>query len=259
MELYEKNNQNGITSTKIKLLAMFAMTLDHFAWIFFPGFRTDWPIILHIIGRLTTPIMIYFIAEGCYYTKNIKKYIFRLFILAIISHFVYKLLLTPVNLKNINSNDPFYYNFIPFKTGIFDQTSVIWAYVLGAIALAIDTEKIKVSKKWLKPIIITLCFVGAFIADWSSPAALSVFYIGKNHGKFKRQMLWLMFFITTYAIVYTIFINKIYGIIQLFVCLAIPILKNYQGERGRGMKWFFYIYYPLHLMILEIIGLYLKW
>ncbi|GHU97905.1 conjugal transfer protein TraX [Spirochaetia bacterium] len=260
MELSKENSLNGITSNEIKLIAIIAMTIDHCAWTFFPGFRTDWPIILHIIGRITAPIMFYFIAEGCRYTKNIKKYIFRLFILAIVSHFAYKLLLTPGNLNNINSNIPFYYNFIPFKTGIFDQTSVIWAYLLGAIALAIDTEKIHIQKGWLKHIIIALCFFGAFIADWSSPAALAVFFIGKNHGNFKRQVLWLMGLITTYVIVYILFINVIYGIIQFFVCLAIPILNKYNGERGKwkGMKWFFYIYYPLHLTILGIIGKYIN-
>ncbi|GHT64781.1 conjugal transfer protein TraX [Spirochaetia bacterium] len=260
MNISKVNNANGITSNKIKLLAIIAMTIDHCAWTFFPGFRTDWIIILHIIGRITAPIMIYFIAEGCHYTKNIKRYIFRLFILAIFSHFAYKLLLTPGNLKNINSDMPFYYNFIPFKTGIFDQTSVIWAYLLGVIALAVDAKKINISKEWLKPIIITICFFGAFIADWSTPAALAIFYIGKNHGNFKRQMLWLMGLITAYVIVYMIFINIIYGIIQFFIFLAIPILNRYNGERGKwkGMKWFFYVYYPLHLAILGIIGKYIN-
>jgi hypothetical protein len=238
------------------MIAIIAMTIDHSAWTFFPGFRTDPVILLHIIGRLTAPIMIYFIAEGCHYTKNIKKYILRLLILAIVSHFAYKLLLTPGRLHSIADNIPFYYNFIPFKTGIFDQTSVIWAYTLGVFALAIDTDKIKI-KRWMKPIIITFCFIAAFIADWSSPAALAIFYIGKSRGNFKRQMLWLMFFITMYAIVYVIFINIVYGIMQLFVCLAIPILRKYNGERGNSkwMKWLFYIYYPLNMLIFGIIGM----
>jgi hypothetical protein len=44
---------------------------------------------------------------------------------------------------------------------------------------------------------------------------------------------------------------------QLFVCLAIPILWKYNGERGnwKWMKWLFYIYYPLHLIIFGIIGM----
>jgi hypothetical protein len=256
-EISSIKNKNGLNSHVIKMIAIVAMTIDHSAWTFFPGFRIDSVILLHIIGRLTAPIMIYFIAEGCHYTKNIKKYIFRLFILAIVSHFAYKLLLTPGRMMSIANNIPFYYNFIPFKTGVFDQTSVIWAYALGATALAIDTDKIQIKRGWQKPIIITICFIAAFIADWSSPAALAIFYIGKNRGNFKRQMIWLIFFITMYAIVYIIFLNVVYGIIQLFVCLAIPILWKYNGEIGnwKWMKWLFYIYYPLHLIIFGIIGM----
>jgi hypothetical protein len=259
-DLFNLNTKTGITSNEIKLIAIIAMTLDHAAWTFFPGYRTDWPIILHIIGRLTAPIMIYLIAEGCYYTKNIKKYILRLFVLAFLSHFAYKLLLTPGRLNSINFNEPFYLNFIPFRTGLFDQTSVIWAYALGATALSIDMNKIFIKNKWLKLLIITVCFLLAFIADWSCPAALSIAYIGRNRGNFKKQILWFVVWMTLYTIIYIIFINKIYGIIQLCVFLAIPLIKTYNGERGnlKGMKWFFYIYYPLHLTIFGIIGIYIN-
>ena len=68
-------------------------------------------------------------------------------------------------------------------------------------------------------------------------------------------MAGMAFWVIFYAIVYFLFINKIYGIIQLFVVLTIPFLKNYNGKRGKwkGMKWFFYLYYPLHLIICGII------
>jgi hypothetical protein len=98
-------NKSGISSNVIKIIAIIAMTIDHCAWTFFPGFRTDFPIILlHIIGRLTVPIMIFCIVEGYYHTKNIKNYILRLFIFAFISHFAYALLLTPGKLNMLSNN-----------------------------------------------------------------------------------------------------------------------------------------------------------
>ncbi len=76
-------------------------------------------IIMHIIGRITCPIMCYFIAEGFYYSKDINKYTFRLFLFAFISHFAY--IYSSHNYTNI-------YSFIPFYNGsIFDQTSVMWS------------------------------------------------------------------------------------------------------------------------------------
>ncbi len=45
------------------------------------------------------------------------------------------------------------------------------------------------------------------------------------------------------------------GLLQMCTLLSLPILRLYNGERGRlkGMKWFFYIYYPAHLFIIGII------
>lgn len=66
--------RSGLDSNALKLIAIAAMTADHIAWLLFPGYPTDpLPIILHIIGRLTCPIMCFFIAEGYHYTRDIKK------------------------------------------------------------------------------------------------------------------------------------------------------------------------------------------
>ena len=75
----------GLNANQLKLIAIIAMTIDHLVWTLVPGYSTEWWVILcHIIGRLTAPIMWYFIAEGYHYTRNIRKYAGRLFLLAVI-------------------------------------------------------------------------------------------------------------------------------------------------------------------------------
>ena len=77
-------------ATQLKYIAIIAMTIDHLGWLLYPGLvKGAVPVTMHIIGRLTAPIMWYFIAEGCYYTKNIKKYFLRLMGFAIVSHFAF--------------------------------------------------------------------------------------------------------------------------------------------------------------------------
>ena len=54
----------ALNSNQLKLIAIAAMTLDHLVWTICPGYsRVWWVLLAHIIGRLTAPIMWYFIAE----------------------------------------------------------------------------------------------------------------------------------------------------------------------------------------------------
>ncbi len=64
--------EKRLNSNHLKLIAIIAMTVDHFTDLFYPGFPIAvLPIAMHLIGRLTAPIMWFFIAEGYHYTKNI--------------------------------------------------------------------------------------------------------------------------------------------------------------------------------------------
>ena len=241
-----------LNSNTIKIIAIIAMTLDHIAWAVFPGYPTDFvPVILHIIGRITCPIMCYFIAEGFHYTKNINKYTQRLFLFAIISHFPY--VLASVNYIDAGSFIPFYYG------SILNQTSVMWSLSWGLVMLRVaNSEKIKDS---LKTIIILLICLVSFPSDWSCIASLCVLVFGTNRGNLKKQMWWMVFYVAIYATVYFFAIDKVYGILQMAVILAIPIIMMYNGKRGGGdkvnrlMKWGFYIYYPLHLLVIGALGL----
>lgn len=237
--------KNGLTGNQLKIIAIISMTLDHVISVIFPNYPTDWWIILfHILGRLAAPIFWYMVAEGYYYTHNVKKYLFRLFIFSIIGHFAY--------------NFAFGIPFIPFQTTCFNQTSVIWPLFLGVLALTIsDSEKLKY---WQKTVLIFILAALAFPSDWSSPALLVILYFGQNRGNFKKQMTMMILWIFIYAIVYAIFINPLYGIIQMGVSFTIPLLKNYNGQRGsfKGTKYFFYFYYPIHLVICGIIRIILN-
>lgn len=241
-----------LNSNAIKAIAISAMTADHIAWLLFPGYPSAFvPLMLHIIGRMTCPIMCYFIAEGYYHTKNIGKYTIRLFVFAIISHFAY--LFASASYIDWKSFIPFYYG------QILDQTSVMWPLAWGLVMLRIaDSDKIN---ERLKPVLVILICVITFPSDWSCIAGLCILAFGTNRGCFKKQMLWMIFYVSIYAIVYFFTIDKLYGIVQMAVILAIPVLKLYDGSRGRNhkinsiLKWLFYIYYPLHLAVIGWIQL----
>ena len=242
--------RNILNSNVIKIMAIIAMTIDHIAWCIFPGYSAEpLPVILHIIGRLTCPIMCYFIAEGYHYTKDVDKYTKRLFIFAIISHFAYIFMYS--GLGDWKAFIPFYYG------DILNQTSVMWSLAWGLVMLRVAySEKIKDN---IKPIFIILICLISFPSDWSCIASLCILAFGTNRGDFKKQMLWMIFYVALYSIVYFFALDKLYGIMQMAVVLSIPILMMYNGQRGKiqtlnnVMKWTFYIYYPLHLLAIGCI------
>jgi len=232
-----------LTSNQLKLIAIIAMTLDHLAWTLWPGYsREGWVMGIHIFGRLTAPIMWFFIAEGYYYTRNVKKYALRLFALAVVSHFAY--------------NFCFGIPFTPFQTSIFNQTGVVWSLAWGLVLLWVYDKS---GWKDLQKLILTLfiCII-TFPADWSCIAAMAVVFIGTNRGDFQKQMLWMKIWSAVYALVYFLFIDRIYALIQLGTCLSIPLLNCYNGQRGswKGVGKLFYIYYPLHLFLFGIVRIF---
>ena len=218
------------------------MTIDHVAWIFFPGY-TSVSIIMHVIGRITAPVMIFFISEGYHYTRSRKKYLVRLLILAVISHVPYTMFSS--------------FDFIP---GI-PTTSVIWPFAMGVLALMIyHGDILPNTKRWQRTVLIWLCFILALPSTWSMPAALSIFLVGRYRGNFKRQMLAMAQVLAVYGVMCGFLFAPIYGLIHIGIIIPILLLTLYNGTRGtvggKAMKWMFYVYYPLHLLILGIIKIF---
>ncbi len=227
-----------MTANQLKLIAIVAMTVDHLAWTFFDGYATEWYVVLfHIVGRLTAPIMWYFVAEGYHHTRSVRKYAARLFALAIVSHFAY------VFCFDINVG-----------TSLLNQTSVAWSLAWGLVLLAVNDSK---ALKDYQKILITLsvCVI-TLPSDWSCIAALAILFIGANRGNFRAQAFWMAVLSVGYAAVYFFCIDRVYGIIQLFTCLSLPLLARYNGTRGKA-RWlgkFFYFYYPAHMVFCGVIA-----
>lgn len=244
----------GLNGNALKVIAIIAMTIDHLAWVGIETYEqaeTPLQIGLHCIGRLTAPMMIFFIAEGYHHTHNFNRYLRRLFILAVASHFAF----CYFNMSSFN----------PFDNLLFNATSIAWPLFWGLILLRLwDTKQLRignhtVGKQWtvcMKVLItLTACLL-TFTSDWSCAAPLAILAIGRNRDNFYKQMLWMMLIITLYAVAFFIFHSHTYGMVHMACWLAVPLLSLYNGQRG-SCQWlgkFFYYYYPAHMALIGLLA-----
>ena len=245
METVTTKEKCGLSSNILKLIAIVSMTIDHVAWAIFPGFSMHpVAIIMHILGRIACPVFCFFMVQGYIHTRNFNKYFTRILIFALISH-------VPYVLASFNYVDS--YSFIPCFYSVFNQTSVLWGFACGLLLIKVDESNLK----WFYKLILSILIcVVSFPADWSCVAPLIIFFMWAYRDNFKKQMIAMVLMVSTYFIVYLFALNIVYAVLQFGVVLAIPLLSLYNGKRGENerfnkfMKWFFYAYYPLHLLLI---------
>ena len=167
--------------------------------------------------------------------------LFRSFAFAVISHFAYCF--------------AFGINYIPFSAGsIFNQTSIMWTLAWSVVALYVVNGETNL-KAWQKYALVILIDVVTFSADWSCIAVMAILSMYSNRGNLKKQIAGMSFWALLYAVISFVFVSKTYGVITLAAILVYPLLRMYDGTKGKAswMKWFFYLYYPLHLVMIGIL------
>lgn len=231
----QKNHD--ISANALKIIAMIAMFADHFFIVALPH-ESVIGLISRIPGRIAAPIFCFLIAEGYYHTSNIKKYIFRLLLFAVISHFPYV---------------------IYFQHSWWKTTSVFWGLALGLIALtAVKSDKLEL---WKKILAVGVCCLCAYPADWNHIAVLWIVCFGAFRGQFKAQMTAMLVIGYFFAAIPFLLDWDWAHFYQFGIVLAIPLLARYQGRRGHPskiLKWGFYVFYPAHFILLIFLRILLK-
>ena len=241
----------GVSAFILKIVAVISMIVDHYSVMLYPmtfgGKISAMPpeamvkyMHLRIIGRVAFPIFAYMIAEGFIKTKNIKKYIQRMFIFALIS--------TPA--YNIAFGQAFIYTQKFLIAFIFGN--VMWTFFFALIMLCI-IKKIeeKVENVFLKSLF-AVCVVALFYmlgdaikCDWHGfgIALVAIFYV------FRKSKIMQIFFAAA-AILLAFF--KPFGVNFYAFLGLIPILL-YNGKRGKDVRYLFYAFYPVHLFVFALI------
>ena len=201
------------------------MFLDHYHYII-GGSK-----ILNVVGRIAFPIFAFTLSEGYVHTRSLQKYLFRLFIFAV-----------SIQMPSIL----FGYDY---------STNIFFTLFLGLLSIYIfNLKKINII---LKIILIgfVLFFSQKFKLDYGMYGILLImnFNIFRDY-KFKILMNFLVLNI------FNMIFPKVFDLVdtQFFSLISLVFIFMYNGKKGRSMKYFFYLFYPIHFFILEVIKFFLE-
>ena len=207
-----------LTSFQLKWIAIFSMAVDHTGALLFP--EALW---MRGIGRLAFPIFAFLLAEGYYHTHDVKRYLLRLWLFALISEIPYDLALSGT-----------WWN--PQRQNVFFTLFI-------SLLLLLALERSSGWPERMLEVFLAMWFAEALGADYGFRGVLLVlfFYIGRSRPPAGLLLgaLW----------------NFLWPVpVQRFGALAMFPLALYSGKRGRSMKYFFYVFYPAHLLVLYAAG-----
>ncbi|MEG1140441.1 MAG: TraX family protein [Lachnospiraceae bacterium] len=243
-------NKKILSGSSIKIIAIISMVIDHFGFLVLKnGIMLNAPYsafsdaqfknlstlveACHIIGRIAFPLFCFLLVEGFLHTHNMKKYVFQLAIFAIISEPIYDI---------ANSG----------KLFSVTQQNVLFTLLLGVVTLIL----IKKCKENIpSTIVITaisclLSYILKLDGWYYGILLMVVIYIFHDKNMIKYILAALIMFLCglDFSIKAVLDPYLIAGVVSL------AIASFYNGERGIKLKYFFYAFYPLHLLFLYILA-----
>lgn len=228
----DRKLKTNLDTDFIKIIAVVSMTIDHIGGAFFPQYPA-----FRWIGRIAFPLFCYCLTVGMMYTGDIKKYLLRLGAFAVISQ--------PFWILAFNSDDIIgnIFNLNIFFTLIVSLLGACgfkerkwWLFILALILLNVINFDYAMTglililifylcrnKPWLGAAVYTLTYLPALNGNMADPLALK---IGGHAIGF-----------------------------EIFALLALPFIYIQTNSGLKISKWFFYIYYPVHLFAIYLIGI----
>ena len=235
-----------LSGNTLKILAAVFMLCDHVGLMFFPGI-----IAFRIIGRLAFPIFAFMISEGARYTKNKLKYFLTIFVLAAICQVVYYFF----------DNGSLYMCIL-----VTFSLSILLIYALNVAKWALLDKNSPKNKDALFMVVAFVMLVcGVFLltrvltidygfAGIMTPVFASLFdFRGIDAPERLKKLDCIPVRVISMAVGLALLAIQSVPV-QYFALIAIPLLLMYSEKRGKlKMKYFFYLFYPLHLVALEAI------
>lgn len=234
-------SEGKLTYANLKLIALVTMLVDHF---FAVVYKSAWGSgdlydIGRNIGRIAFPIFAYMIAEGMRRSSSRTKYLLRLFVFAILSEIPFDFAISGELMNQSSQN-------------------VYFTLLIGALCIYIIAER----RHILYPLILILMISAQIMhTDYGTAGVFLIIAFYLAGASKLRITLAIPAFLVVYATIgifryYSVDHFRVFSIFlenEFFAVLAIPLILMYNGAKGRPLnKWFYYAFYPVHLLILGL-------
>lgn len=223
----------GISSFALKVIAIVGMTTNHACYIFYPYLPVEALFVLFGLGGVTFPVMVFLLVEGYRHTSNVRRYGLRLLAFALVSQ-------------------------VPYWLFLAHDGNVLFTLLLCLVALYLDDHLDNRALFWLT---FAAILAASSFCDWGIMGPLMALIMKKLPGRCERIVYAVVLPAISTGVPYALAFLATFDLEQLAFALyglggnmlAIPLLLAYNGTRGRSMKWFFYAYYPAHILVLGLV------
>lgn len=215
-----------LSANALKWIAVVSMTMDHMGAVLFTS--CIW---MRCIGRLAFILYAFLITEGYIHTHNLKRYIGRLGLLALVSEIPFDLL---------------FHGSVLY----WGSQNVYFTLLLGLLGIYLmdqALQRLPVQMQFLALIPIVLVSLAAYVIScdyrYYGILIITVFYICRKN--------------LPAAFAGVGIIQALMNTIQLFGMAAFLPIALYNGKKGwggKGLQWLFYFYYPVHMLAIYLAG-----
>lgn len=264
------NNQitKGMDRFNLKMLALALMTMDHIHQFFSSN---GIPIWFTWLGRLSAPLFFFTMAEGFFYTRNRITYVKRLYFFSVImslgKFLAWKISINAPSFPSVPNNifQTFFligFNILIFeclsgkKRGVVQKIIILSLVIIFEIVLPMSVALLP--NRSVSRIILSF-FPCPLLCEGGLPfvfLGMAFFYL-RNERK-KMMVVYSIFSLSLFPFSNFSLENAFYQNYQWMMIFAVPLMMIYNGKRGHGLKYFFYLYYPAHIFLFFYIAGILK-
>lgn len=272
MEEKKLEAKKGLTGFQIKLIAMILMVFDHIhAYL---NYNKNIPIQFKWVGRIVAPLFIFMTVEGYYHTRNKKKYMIRLYIAQLImsigNNFLDKFFPRPDGVMLISSMFKtlflivVYLSIVDFLRDAFKDKNISRVLLgIGFLTIPILLSFVIMINISNLPILFIRIFMllvpmPLFVEGGIVFIAIGIVLYLFRDNKTKQVISYIIMSIVIMLSSGNFSVQSLlYTNFQWMMIFAAPLMYLYNGEKGRGMKYLFYIFYPAHIYLFHMISYYM--